>query len=170
MVDEPRYKVDPDSKFQKSLNQAFDLTGDLTIPLGLITQRWYQSNKSIFALKGKGKYEDLKPRTKTFKLRHIGQVYPILLLSGALQASITEPKDSAAFNEIIDKKILFLGVRTSQIKYARAHQFGNPKGNLPARPFLLTGAEQVANPEQKKAVGIYNGIVQKYIMEVLKRA
>lgn len=164
------YKVDPDSSFQKSLNQAYDLTGDLTIPLGLITKRWYQSNKSIFALKGKGKYEDLKPRTKKFKLRHIGQVYPILLLSGTLAASITEPQDGAAFNEIVNKKILLLGVRTDQIKYARAHQFGNPGNNLPARPFLLTGAEQVANAEQKKSLSIYNSIVQKYIMEVLKRA
>lgn len=166
MVGEKRYEIDPDKKFQTAFKKAAEKIGDLTIPLTLITKMWYKGNKSIFQLKGPGKYEDYKPNSKykERKIRLIGQAYPMMLLSGQLEAAITEPTGHGAFNQIVNKTSLFLGVEKDVLPYAGVHQYGYK--TTPKRPFLLTGVEQVATDGQKKAVGIYLKILADYVKQV----
>lgn len=168
MVDEKRYDVDPDGKFQAAFKKAAEDIGDLRIPLGLITKEWYQGNKSIFKLKGPGKYADLSPKYKKRKLNLIGQVYPINLLSGQTEGAITDPKGIGSFNQIVNKITLLLGVDKGVLPYAGVNQYGYK--NTPARPFLLTGVEQVATDGQQKAVSKYLEILASYVKQKVDNA
>lgn len=144
---EIKYAFDPDGAFQKKLNDAFKATGDLTIPLTLIAREWFQSNKSIFALKGKGRYTDLSPKYKKAKQRRYGFVYPILMASGRLMASITSPPGADSINYIINKNTLVLGTK---VPYAIYHQSQEPRSKMPYRPFLFVGVEQIAPHDIKQ--------------------
>lgn len=168
MVESTRYEVDPQGTFEKAFKKAYQETGDLTIPFTLITKMWYQGNKSIFKLKGPGRYEDLSPKYKQRKMNLIGQVYPINLLSGATEAAITDPTAPGAFSQIINKSILLLGLEKDVIPYAGVLQFGY--NTTPARPVLLTGVEQVATEDQKKNVGIYTKILADYVRQKVDNA
>lgn len=165
MVDK-KYEVDPDKKFQNAFKKAAKKVEDLTIPLTLITKMWYQGNKSIFELKGPGKYEDYAPDSKyrAQKIKKIGQLYPMLLLTGKLRTSITDASGAGAFNQIVNKKSLFLGVDKADIPYAGVHQYGYK--TTPKRPFLLTGVEQVATDRQKVSIGLYLKILNDYVRQV----
>lgn len=165
MVSEKKYDVDPTESFKKAYTTAAEKVGDLTIPLTEIAKMWYRGNRSMFKLKGKGKYEDLSNKYKTRKIRLIGQVYPINYLSGTLSRAITEPGAYGSFNQIINKQSLLLGV-TNDIEYAGSTQFGYK--SRPARPFLLTGVEQVATDGQQKAISLYQKILEAYVRQVVQ--
>lgn len=136
MSDFVSYVVDPENKFKEAIKRAKLETSDLRIPLTLIAKDWFNTNRTIFNLKGPGRYRDLKPNTKAQKKRKFGFVYPILEASGKLSASVTQPTNANAVNEIINKAMLVVG---TSVPYAGFLQFGTK--NMPSRPFVFFGPE-----------------------------
>lgn len=130
------FVVDPDKRLRSALARALEETEDLRVPLTLIAKDWFKTNRVIFQLKGPGRYVDLKPRTKAQKRRKFGFIYPILEASGKLSASITQPTNPNAVNEIINKRTLVMGTK---VPYAGYLQYGT--SNMPARPFVFFGPE-----------------------------
>jgi phage gpG-like protein len=180
------YAFDPNSEFQKKIESVFEATGDLTIPLTLIAKSWYQSNKSIFALKGPGRYADLskKPffawwepkgsplRTyylggyKSYKIAKYGFAYPILKATGRLMKSITDPRSPDAINYIVNKNTLVLG---TSVPYAIYHQSQEPRTKMPYRPFLFVGVEQIAPHDLQQArLNTWIQILDNYLEQRIK--
>ena len=180
------YAFDPDSAFQKKLEEVFNLTQDLTIPLTLIAKSWYQGNKSIFALKGRGRYKDLSTRPffphwerdkklrklwkggyKEFKMAkyHLSSPYPILKATGRLAESITNPESLDAINYIVNRNTLVLG---THVPYGIYHQSQKERTKIPYRPFLFVGVEQIApndikNNRMKTWLSILDSFLQQRI-------
>lgn len=161
----PQFEVDPKKELRKALRNAARQVDNLTIPLKLISQEWFKSNRAIFSLKGHGKYVDLKELTKKYKQREVGFVYPILRRSHQLEQSITEPETPEAISQIINKKDLVLGTRTP---YAHFHQEGTKY--LPIRPMVLFGNEQVAPEALKTRIGIWQERLVDYVRQVTEEA
>jgi phage gpG-like protein len=78
----------------------------------------------------------------------------ILVDTGRLRNSVVAIAASADAVRQRDRLTLIWGTR---VPYARAHQFGNPSRNLPARPFL-----GVSQPAYQRLVRELNGIIQQY--------
>lgn len=154
------FSVDPDKQLQQIIQKTAQEVEDLSIPFALMTQSWFKSNRAIFALSGAGKYEDLSDVYKPAKQRDVGFVYPILRKSGALEESITKPGDSNSVAVTINKNTLILG---SKIPYGPFHQFGTRK--MPARPFVLIGAEQVAPEEVNLRRSAWIEILADYVLQ-----
>lgn len=166
-----RYEVDPGGKFQKTLERLGDQLSDFTIPFTLITKSWFKGNLAIFALKGPGKYVDLSKNYKERKQKAHGSAYPILLgittrkhRRGQIMNSLTQPGDSGAIAEIINKKELVLGTR---VPYARHVHFGTKV--MPARPMLFIGAEQTAPESLNKRQEAWIKIFEDYADQVLSK-
>ena len=139
---ELKYAFDPDSTFQKKLEEVYAATKDLTIPLTLMSKEWYKGNRSIFALKGPGRYKDLTEKYKKRKQKNKGFIYPILRYSGDLEKSITKADDNNSISYIVNKSTLVLGTK---VPYAIYHQSQTePRPKIPYRPFLFVGVEQIA--------------------------
>lgn len=155
------YQVDPTGAFRDAISEAISKVSDLRIPYTLLVKSWFQGNKAIFALKGPGKYKDLKLSTKKAKIREHGSAYPILKNSGALEQSLTEPTDSDSIAVISGKYTLILGTKKS---YAPFLQYGTKF--MPARPVVLWGAEQTAPAELNKRVETWIEIVNNYVLQV----
>lgn len=137
--------------------------GDLTVPLKLIAQSWFRSNRAIFTLKGPGKYADLSPAYKAFKARHLGTAYPIMRLSGQVEQSITDPTDPNSISYILNKNHLVLG---TSIEYANINAKGSKKNNLPARPVVLFGNESVAPGPLNARVEAWKKMLLSYVGDV----
>jgi hypothetical protein len=138
-------EVDPFGRLRATLKEASDKLGDLTVPLTLIAQSWFKSNKAIFALAGPGKYVDLTDLYKKQKTKALGSPYPILKYTGRLEKSLTDPTNPAAISEIVNKNSLIVGTRVqskSGAPYASFLHFGTSR--MAARPVVLFGNEQVA--------------------------
>lgn len=184
---EIKYAFDPDSSFVKFLDLAYRTTGDLTKPLTQIARDWFRGNKSIFALKGPGRYKDLstKPffawweknpnlRTmynngyRSYKAAKYGSAYPILKATGVLAASITNREDDNSINRIEgDKKTLTLG---TSVPYGIYHQSDSPRTKIPYRPFLFVGVEQIApNDIKQKRVENWIKIIDSYLTQSLNK-
>lgn len=159
-----KFEVDPDKQLQKALQKAAEEVKDLTIPLGLITQSWFKSNRAIFAVSGPGKYTDLSEVYKVRKKKEVGFIYPILRKSGALEQSITKPGDSNSIAVLINKTTLILG---SKIPYGPNHQFGK---TVPQRPWVLVGAEQTAPPELNRRRLAWIEIISDYVLQKAAQA
>lgn len=157
------FHVDPDKSFQKAMSDAIRGIQDLTIPFILITKEWFQGNKSIFAIAGKGKYADLSSDYKKYKTRKYGSPYPILKASGRLEASITDPTSADSMAVILNKTSLTLG---SRIPYGPYLQFGTNR--MPARPFILLGVEQVSTGAINKRQENWLKLVTDYVDQVTK--
>jgi phage gpG-like protein len=78
----------------------------------------------------------------------------ILVDTGRLRNSVVAIAASADAVRQRNRLTLIWGTR---VPYARAHQFGNPSRNLPARPFL-----GVSPPAYQRLVRELNGIIQQY--------
>lgn len=157
-----RIAVDPDGKFGERLKAALTAVDDLSIPLELIKESWFKSNRAIFALGGPGKFEDLSASYKKQKARKVGFVYPILRLSGRLERALTQPGDTNSVARVIDKRSLTLGVTPSDPIFNYVH-FGTRK--MKARPFVLLGAEQVAPPELNMRVEAWRKLITDYVIQ-----
>jgi len=167
---EARVDVDPKGELRKTFQEIGNKVSDLTIPMGLITQSWFKTNRAIFSLKSAGKYVDLTEKYKKFKIRHLGSAYPILKLSGQLEASITEPTDGYAVHYMINKLSLALGTRVVSkdgAPYGYFLHHGTKK--MPARPVVLFGAEQVAPSGLNKRVEAWRKILLDYVVKVSKQ-
>lgn len=164
---ELKYAFDPDSSFQKKLEEVYAATSDLTIPLRLMAESWFRGNKSIFALKGPGRYDDLTERYKKYKQKHFGFVYPILMATGRLAASITWPIGGESINFIVNKNTLVLG---TEVEYGIYHQSDTPRNKMPYRPFLFVGVEQIApNDIRNNRLKNWMTILENHFQRVMSK-
>ncbi len=179
MAKKKKYEIDPSGKFAKAIKKATKDVSDLRIPFGLMTREWYKANRSIFELKGPGKYEDLRPRTKTEKIRLFGKVYPILEASDALKLSMTVPGNTGSVANIINKTILVLGTKVksqdgedypSHLHFGfQPRRRGKKVGKkVKARPFVLLGGEQVATPRINLRRKLWIEMLEQYVLDVSK--
>lgn len=174
MVVPIKYEVDPNKRLQTSIDEAIKEIGDLTIPYKLMARQWFKGNLSIFdpGRAGPGKYVDLSPKYKKAKQKNLGFVYPILLASGRLRDSVTNPTDKYAVNYIVNRKYLFLGssaVTKKNAPYAIYMQKGSTKRNYPARPFVLIGAEQVADSSQNERLEAWITTINDFVIKKLEK-
>lgn len=160
------YSVDNDKKFRNKLAKVLKQTSDLTIPLTLISKDFYKSEKAIFMLKSPGLYPDLSARYKKVKQKKVGFLYPILKRSGALEQSVTDPTDSQAINQILNKNTLVIGTK---VPYAVFHQSDAPRKRLPLRKFLFIGPEapRFAINETKGRLERWTGILEGFLKQTL---
>lgn len=178
------YSIENDRIFQAALNKVRKQATDLTIPLTLISKDFYKSERAIFKLKGPGQYPDLstKPFTawwekddelnafypggyKEYKEAKYGFIYPILKRSGALERSVTDPRDANAINQIVNKNTLIIGTK---VPYAIFHQSDKPRSKIPLRKFLFIGPEsRFASSEQKGRLQRWISILDSYYDQIL---
>ena len=159
--------TDEGQKFNQSIKAMSKSVSDLTIPLNQIKKQWYQGNKSIFKLKGPGKYDLLSLSYANKKNNELDFIYPLLRAKNKnIEAAITSEDDKHAYSHI-EKKSIELGVKKStEFPYAFAIHYGIPSKNIPARPYVLLGVEQVATTDIKKKPKIYFEIIKDYVLQV----
>lgn len=153
-----KFTVDPKGKLAKALREASIKGSDLTVPLQLIAQNWFKSNRAIFTLSGPGKYVDLTELYKKQKQKTVGFIYPILKSSGLLEKSITDPADGNSISYIINKNSLFVGTR---VEYAGFLHEGT--GKMEARPVVLFGNEQVAPDALRQRIKVWEGLILDWV-------
>lgn len=164
---ELKFAFDQNSNFQKKLDEVYQATGNLTLPLDLIARDWYKGNRSIFALKGPGRYKDLTEKYKKQKEKKWGYVYPILKASGKLSRSITNRSDINTIYRIENKKNLILGTK---VPYGIYHQSDKPRTKMPYRPFLLIGVEQIApNDIKQNRINNWIKILDSYFQQKMNK-
>lgn len=157
------YVVDNDRRFRNALTRISADVKDLRIPLTLIAQDFYKSEKAIFQLQGPGLYPEFKHSDAVYrttksgkrvfegtagggespyqfrKIKKWGFDYPLLKASGKLERSMTDPQDSNAINNIApDNQTLTIGTLVS---YGIFHQSDEPRSKIPLRKFLFIGPE-----------------------------
>jgi phage gpG-like protein len=179
------YSVDNDRRFREAIDQARRLVGDLTIPLGLIKNDFYRSQKAIWKLKSEGQYPDLSTKPffawwekgdakreykggyKEYKQAKWGFAYPILKQTGRLERAASQ--EGAAGNvTVVGKHSLVLGVDESAIPYAIFHQMGTRK--IPMRKFVFIGPEapRFATSEQAGRLSRWQNILMGYVLQKVK--
>lgn len=160
--------IDPDQKFRAAVDAVGREVNDLRVPFRQIAREWFQSNKAIFTIAdGPGKWKDLKPSYRDQKERWMGSAYPMFRgRTGALERSITmKDDDNAIANILSDNKSMILGTR---VPYARPLQTGAKMGpyKMPARPFVLIGAEQTGPPEFNMRLEAWIIQLKSYVEQV----
>lgn len=87
-------------------------------------------------------WKHLKPRTIAEKRRlpSIESPYFQLIRTGDMRAAIRVRH--------VDANTISIGLRTAEIPYAKHHQFGAPKANIPQRKFL--GVTKAANTQVRR--------------------
>jgi hypothetical protein len=161
------YIVENDEDFKKALDRLAATTNDFRIPFGLIAKEFYQSNKKIFSLKSAGKYPDLSPKYKIAKQREVGFVYPILLKTGALAASLLKPNANGSVRTI-RKQELLLGTR---IPYAKFHQSDEPRTKIPLRKVVFIDGGPLETSSGASTSGrreSWLNIINDYILDTLE--
>lgn len=130
------YIIENDIAFGRAIERLRRSTKDFRIPFGLIAKDFYQGNKKVFSLKGPGLYPDLSESYKKIKRRQVGFIYPILVKSGELAASLLKPNALGSIRTI-RKDSLQLGTSTPHAKF---HQSDDPRTQLPQRkPVFIDG-------------------------------
>lgn len=167
--------IDPQLKqFDKDIKKIARGVEDLRPALLQVRKQWYQGNNSLLTLNGPGKYQDLAPSGNTksnykeTKERTLGFAYPILLgATGELLDSVTREDSPHAYSKVTKKDIELGTAPTGELqKYAFAQQFGSKKQNIPARPYVLLGIEQVATKDQKQKTKVYLDLIADYVEQV----
>ncbi len=162
------FEYDQRKELSNAINKTLEHVQDLTIPYTLIAQSWFKSNKSMFYgnISGPRKYVDLTDSYKKQKQKKYGRVYPVLFATGKLKESITNPAHSDSINRIVNKKELILGTKVTNKKgdpYAFFLQNGTR--NMPARPAVLFGVEQVATSIQNQRLKAWINILEHFLLE-----
>lgn len=152
------YSVDSDKRFEKALERARAEIKDLSPALKDISDDFYQSQESLFSLKTRGRYPDLKPKTKLRKEAMVGFVYPILKFSGALADSTLAPNAPGSVL-VITKETVVIG---SSIPYGVFHQAGTK--HLPVRKFIFSSDKQFDTEETKGRVGRWLNILNNFVL------
>jgi len=155
--------VDPKGAQSAAFKKALDDIDDLRTPLELIRESWFKGNRSIFAIGGKGKWEDLSPGYKRSKQRQKGFTYPILFREGTLKNALTVPGDSQSISQLVGKKSLDLGVNPNNVVFNSLH-YGTRTG-IPARPYVLLGVEQVSPAPLNNRVEIWQKVIMDYVIQ-----
>ena len=129
-----------DTQMRRKMQMVRNVVEDISPALHTIARMFYQSRRTIFALKGPGQYKDLTPKYSAFKVSKYGFNYPILKASGRLERSITQMGSSENVT-IITKKDLIVG---TSVPYAKYHNSRLPRKKMPFRPFVFWGPEAPA--------------------------
>lgn len=150
------YSIANLASFQAKLREAQDAAGDLTEALEEIAEDWYRSERATFQYRGAGPYRDLTQKYKVRKRREVGAVYPILVRSGRLGESMTEPGSPDAVTRIEGGKTLVID---SRVPYAPFVQ--------KTRPFFFIGPEarQYATPEQLARPERWKKILTRFVLK-----
>jgi hypothetical protein len=158
------YEVDNDRRFRNAIQSAADTIGDFRIPFGQILRDFYKSEQSIFKLKGPGQYPAISERYGKIKRKKVGFIYPLLVLSGRLAASLLGPSNPGSVS-IITKLSLTFG---SSVPYLRYHQSDAPRKYLPQRKVLFIGpeAKRFATSEQQGRLERWLGYIQDHVANV----
>jgi len=127
------YIIENDKAFKQAIDRLAKATDDFRIPFGLIAKDFYRDNKKIFSLKGPGLYPDLSEQYKKTKKRQVGFIYPMLVKSGELAASLLKPNASGSVRTL-RKDSIQLGTNTP---YAKFHQSDAPRTKLPQRKVVF---------------------------------
>lgn len=179
------YSVDNDRKFAKALAFAGKRLEDLRVPLNLIANDFYKSEKAIFQLKSEGQYPPLgglNSSTKTRfrgkdmtrrqaaearKIEKVGFAYPLLKRTGLLERSLTNRSDTNAVNDIVGNKTLIIG---TLVEYGSFHQSDRSRSKIPLRKFLFIGpeAKKFATSEQIGRLQRWVAILQDYIKKSIE--
>lgn len=158
------YNIENDKAYSRAIERAQASVQDLSPALKVIASDFYRSEKAIFKLRGPGQYDDFKPTSvrnsqgvmvkrpsayKKLKERILGQAYPLLRFSGALEDSVTSPNAEGSVYKV-DKQNLIIGTDVKDQKgvlYPKFHQ-GNDqsksKGIMPLRKFLFIDGDTVS--------------------------
>jgi len=162
--------ADFDTRFARALKDAGEKAKDLRVPLNLIRASWFRSNNAIFALSGRGQYDDLSEKYKVFKQKEAGFIYPILKFGGDLASSITNPSDVNAIGKVVVSTGLLSSTQTllvgTKVPYGVYHQSTKDRKVIPRRPFLFAGAEQVAPSPINKRIEIWITILEEWVTQV----
>lgn len=174
-------EVDVNDEIKSKLREAARLGLNLTLPFTMFAKSWFQSNKSIFALKGPGQYPDYggfnpneilygtttrRMAAKKRKQREVGFVYPMMKRTGLLEDSLTNPSHNQAINLIVNKNALYLGTR---VKYAPFHQSPAARTKMPFRPVVFLGVEQVAPTEHRNNTTRMINYLDRHIQDSLTK-
>lgn len=163
------FALENEKLFKEQLEELRAVSLDLRIPFTLIARDFYQSEKKIFALKGPGRYADLKDTYKERKQREVGFIYPMLFKTGRLAKSLLDPSSPEA-ETYIGKQELVLG---TSVPYAIYHQSDEPRSRLPQRKVVFIDGGPLDEAKDGKygrrerwANIIFNYIKQKTTGEV----
>lgn len=148
------YEVDNDKRFERLIKRLGKTVDNLAPAFGEIARDFYKSNKAVFSNRP-GLYPDYTSRaTGTTgadtpyakrKLRLYGRVYPMLVASGKLRDSLTEPTAPNSDTILqIGRKSLVIGTDVQNekgVQYPLFHQSDKPRKKIPLRKFLFIGPE-----------------------------
>lgn len=126
-----------DAEFQRIFKETEEKVKYMKPALMSIRDDWYRENRTLFKLKGPGKYTDLKDSTKRYKTRAFGSPYPILLArNGRIKSGLTDKASEYTVNEITDTS-LTVGVKGED--YFLFQQKGTSK--MAKHPFIFNSKE-----------------------------
>ena len=137
------YILENDAQFRRTIKDASKKASNLKLAFALIAKDWFQSNITVFKLKGPGLYPPLSPAYAAQKAKRFPGA-SILVATGRLRDSISgrvglQSKPSVDSILQIGRQSLILGTR---VPYGIFHQSDAPrKSNLPQRKFLFIGPE-----------------------------
>jgi hypothetical protein len=104
-----------DPEFQRIFKETADRVKYMKPALMSIRDDWYRENRTLFKLRGPGKFTDLKDSTKRQKIRAAadGKItgltrppYPILLArNGRIQSGLTDKASQYTVNEVTDTSL-----------------------------------------------------------------
>lgn len=165
------YSLENDRLFKQTLRDASEVVSDLRIPFGLISRDFYKSERAIFGLKGPGLYPPFKGEKdkdgltayQKRKRKKFGFDYPLLVATGALAASITQPSARGSINIITP---LSLTIGTS-LPHGIYHQSDAPRSKIPLRKFVFIGPEatRFATSEQVGRLERWTKIIEDFVIK-----
>lgn len=187
------YSVENDARFKQMLRNAASVSEDLRVPFGLISRDFYRSQRAIFKLQGPGLYPPFKNSVRASslgggegkgsrrreevditkspyqkrKLKKFGFDYPLLVATGRLAASITQPSAPGSVNQIT--KLSFIVGTT--VRYGIFHQSDEPRSKIPLRKFVFIGPEapRFATSDQMGRLERWLNYMNDHVLKQLKK-
>lgn len=130
-----QFAIENEALFREQLERLGELTSDFRIPLSLIANDFYRSEKKIFSLKSAGRYPELAQSTidQKEKLLGKGNAWPILFRTGRLARSLLD-RSSAEAEFLLTKQDLIMG---TAVPYAIYHQSDALRSRIPQRKVVF---------------------------------
>lgn len=160
------YVLENSKKFQAALKDAGEKIGNLRVPLNLIMNDFYRSEKAIFQLKGAGQYPEISKRYGLQKEGAVGFKYPLLVRTGRLAKSMLS-KTAPGAVALISEQSLTIG---TTVRYGIYHQSDEPRKKIPLRKFVFIGPEapKFATSDQMGRTERWLGYINDYVTKKLE--
>lgn len=166
------YVVDNDRRFRDAIKRASAVVDDLRIPFGLILADFYRSEQAIFALKSAGQFPEISPKYAKAKQKAVGFIYPLLVRTGKLSASVLGPNNPGSIANVAPLSLIFGTSITSSkgVFYPVFHQSDEPRKKIPLRKFLFIGPEasQFATSDQMGRTERWLNIMNDFVLKRMK--